>query len=749
MGQKIPISTSFNLPDGREVIIETGKLATQADGSVVVRMGNTMLFASVVSAKEAREGQSFFPLSVDYQEKFAAAGRIPGNFFKREARLSDYEVLICRLVDRAIRPLFPDGYMNETQVIINLMSGDDETMPDALAALAASAALAVSDINFGGPISEVRVARIDGEFVINPGRTDIKKADLDIIVAATMDDVMMVEGEMKEVQEKDLVDAIKVGHEAIKVQCQAQLDLAQKVGEKATVKREVEPLPENEELKARIKELAADKILEVAKGFLAKHDRKEKLSEIKDATLETLLEEKGEEYMEENQAIAERYIDKVKKDVIRNMVLEDKVRLDGRKLDEVRPIWTEIDYLPAAHGSAIFNRGETQAIASLTLGTKLDSQMIDNALENYYEKFILHYNFPAFSVGEVRPMRGPGRREVGHANLAGRSLRQVLPEDSPYTMRIVSDILESNGSSSMATVCAGSLALMDAGIQIKSAVSGIAMGMIAEGDRMAILTDILGDEDALGDMDFKVTGTANGITACQMDIKIDGLPYETLEKALDQAREGRLHILDCMAESISVPREDLKPHAPRMVKLVIDKSYIGAVIGPGGKVIQEMQEVTGTVINIEEEDNKGIVSISSANKESIDQAVAWIKKITFTPEVGEVYEAVVKTIMPYGAFVDFQGKSGLLHISEISHSRIENVEDVFEEGDTVKVKLVEIDNRTGKMRLSRKALMDKPEGYQERKDDRGGDRGDRNKGGHRDNRGRRDNRDRRDDRKRD
>ncbi|KAA3637104.1 MAG: polyribonucleotide nucleotidyltransferase [Bacteroidetes bacterium] len=526
MGQKIPISTSFNLPDGREVTIETGKLATQADGSVVVRLGNTMLFASVVSAKEAREGQSFFPLSVDYQEKFAAAGRIPGNFFKREARLSDYEVLICRLVDRAIRPLFPDGYMNETQVIINLISGDEETMPDALAALAASAALSVSNINFGGPISEVRVARIDGEYVINPTRSAIANADLDIIVAATMDDVMMVEGEMKEVQEKDLVDAIKVGHEAIKVQCQAQLDLAEKVGEKATVKREIEPLPENEELKARIKELVSDKILEVSKAFLPKHERKDRLSEIKDAALETLLEEKGEEYMEENDAIAARYLDKIKKDVIRNMVLDDSIRLDGRKLDEVRPIWTEIDYLPAAHGSAIFNRGETQAITSLTLGTKLDSQMIDNALENYYEKFILHYNFPAFSVGEVRPMRGPGRREVGHANLAGRSLKQVLPEDTPYTIRIVSDILESNGSSSMATVCAGSLALMDAGIQIKSAVSGIAMGMIAEGDRSAILTDILGGEGALGDMDFKVTGTANGHTACQVDIKIDALPYE-------------------------------------------------------------------------------------------------------------------------------------------------------------------------------------------------------------------------------
>jgi polyribonucleotide nucleotidyltransferase len=746
MGQKIPISTSFNLPDGREVTIETGKLATQADGSVVVRMGDTMLFASVVSATEAREGQSFFPLSVDYQEKFAAAGRIPGNFFKREARLSDYEILICRLVDRAIRPLFPDGYMNETQVVINLISGDEETMPDSMAALAASAALAVSNIAFAGPISEVRVARINGELVINPTRSALKEADLDIIVAATMENVMMVEGEMSEVQEADLIDAIKVGHEAIKVQCEAQLALAALVGEKATVKREIVALPEDEELKARITELISAKVLEVAKGSLPKFERKERLSEIKDSALETLLEEKGEEYMDENKDIAKRYIDKVKKSVIRNMVLDDSIRLDGRKLDEVRPIWTEIDYLPAAHGSAIFNRGETQALTSLTLGTKLDSQMIDNALGNYYSKFILHYNFPAYSVGEVRPMRGPGRREVGHANLAARSLKHVLPEDTPYTIRIVSDIMESNGSSSMATVCAGSLAMMDAGLQIKRAVSGIAMGMIAEGDRAAILTDILGDEDALGDMDFKVTGTTEGILACQMDIKVDGLPYETLEKALAQARDGRLHILEEMAKTVAEPREDLKPHAPRMVKIVIDKSYIGAVIGPGGKVIQEMQEVTGTTINIEEEDNKGIVSISSSNKDSIDEAVAWINKITFMPEVGDTYEAVVKTIMPYGAFVDFQGKSGLLHISEISYTRIDKVEDVFKEGDIVKVKLVEIDSRTGKMRLSRKALMDKPEGYveRERRDDRGGrDRGGRdNRGGGRD-RGGRDDRDRR------
>jgi len=499
MGQKIPISTSFDLPDGRTVTIETGKLATQADGSVVVRMGNTMLFATAVSAKEAREGQSFFPLSVDYQEKFAAAGRIPGNFFRREARLSDYEVLTSRLVDRAIRPLFPDGYMNDTQIIINLISGELEVLPDAFAALAASAALAVSDIPFAGPISEVRVARIDGEYVVNPNKTALKDADLDIIVAATLDNVMMVEGEAKECSEKALVEAIQVGHEAIKVQCNAQLELAEKVGEKALKKREPAVEEVDEELKAKVAELATDKIKEIAAGALAKHERKDRFSEIKDEIMEALTEEKGEEYMDEKGGKAKEYYDKLKKEVIRNMVLEDKVRLDGRQFDQVRSIWTEIDYLPAAHGSAIFTRGETQALTSLTLGTKQDELMQDNALEQTYSNFILHYNFPAFSVGETKPMRGPGRREVGHANLAARSLKQVLPEDMPYTIRIVSDILESNGSSSMATVCAGALALMDAGIQIAAPVSGIAMGMISDGDRFAILSDILGDEDALGD----------------------------------------------------------------------------------------------------------------------------------------------------------------------------------------------------------------------------------------------------------
>ncbi len=709
MGQKIPITTSFDLPDGRSVTLETGKLATQAHGSVVVKIDKTMLFCSVVSAKEPREGQSFFPLSVDYQEKFAAAGRIPGNFYRREARLSDYEILTSRLVDRALRPLFPDGYMNDTQIIINLISGDKEVLPDAFAALAASAALAVSDIPFAGPISEVRVARIDGEFRINPNRSDLENADLEIVVAATMENVMMVEGEAKECSEKDLVEAIKVGHEAIKVQCQAQLALAELVGEKALTKRAIEEVEEKAELKGKIDTLGRAKILEVAKGALAKHTRKEKFDEIEKEVMEALLEDQGEEYMEEHGDTAKEYFGKLKKEVIRTMMLDDEVRLDGRKLDEVRSIWTEVDYLPSAHGSSVFTRGETQAIASLTLGTKLDQLMQDNALEMSFERFILHYNFPAFSVGETKPMRGPGRREVGHANLASRSLKQVLPEDNPYTIRIVSDILESNGSSSMATVCAGSMALMDAGIKIKSPVSGIAMGMVSDGKRTIVLSDILGDEDALGDMDFKVTGTENGITACQMDIKIDGLPYELLEQALEQAKQGRLHILKCMEESIAEPREDFKPHAPRIVEIIIDKSYIGAVIGPGGKVIQEIQEQTSTTINIEEVDGTGVVNIASSDKASIDAALERIRKITFEPEIGEVYQAKVKTVMPYGVFVDFHGKSGLLHVSEISHSRIDKVEDHFKEGDDVKVKLIGVDKKTGKLRLSRKALLPRPQ----------------------------------------
>lgn len=705
MGNQIPTTTSFTLPDGKEVTIETGKLATQAHGSVVVKVEDTMLFCSVVSAFEAREGQSFFPLSVDYQEKFAAAGKIPGNFFRREARLSEYEILTSRLVDRALRPLFPKGYMMDTQVIINLISGDDRNMPDAYAALAASAALAVSNIPFAEPLSEVRVAKINGEYKVNPEREELKEASLEVIVAATMDNVMMVEGEANECQETELIEAIKVGHDAIKVQIQAQHDLAAKVGDKALIKREVALPEENAEVEALVAERAKDAVYAVAKGAHNKQDRKDGLKAAKTALKESLLADKGEEWMEENGGFIGTYFDKLKKKVIRTMVLEERVRLDGRKTDEVRPIWGEVDYLPSTHGSAIFNRGETQALCSLTLGSKTDTLMIDTALNNYYDNFILHYNFPALSVGETKPMRGPGRREVGHANLAGRSLRKVLPDENPYTIRIVSDILESNGSSSMATVCGGTMALMDAGIKIKAPVSGIAMGMIAEGDQIAILTDILGDEDALGDMDFKLTGTEQGITACQMDIKIDGLPYETLEAALTQAKDARLHILGEMNKAIPAVREDLKPHAPRMITLMIDKSFIGAVIGPGGKIIQELQATTGTTINIEEVDDKGVVSISSSDKAAIDAAKAAIDKITFMPSVGDVYDAVVDSVMPYGVFVKFSGKSGLLHVSEISHQRINDVSEVFSEGDPVKVKLIGIDEKTGKMRLSAKALI--------------------------------------------
>lgn len=709
MGHKIPISTSFDLPDGRTVTIETGKLATQADGSVVVKVDNTMIFATVVSAKEAREGQPFFPLSVDYQEKFAAAGRIPGNFFRRETKLNDYEILISRLVDRAIRPLFPDNYMNDTQVIINLISGEVEVLPDAFVALAASSALSVSDIPFGGPISEVRVARIKGDFHINPHRSDLEEADMDFIVAADMDNVIMVEGEAKECLEKDMVEAIRVAHEAIKVQCKAQLELAEKVGEKALKKREVEPVEEDEELKEMVTGLTKDKIYKVAKGALDKQSRKEGFDEIKEELKTTIEEQKGEEYLEEKWGLAKDYLDKLKKEVIRNMVLDEGVRLDGRKAADVRDIWTEVNYLPSAHGSAIFTRGETQSLTSLTLGTKLDESMIDTALELGYEKFLLHYNFPGYSVGEVKPQRAPARREVGHANLASRALKQVMPKDLPYTVRLVSDILESNGSSSMATVCAGALALMDGGIQIAAPVSGIAMGLISDGKRSVVLTDILGDEDALGDMDFKVTGTEKGVTAVQMDIKIDGLPYDLLIEALEQAKQGRLHILNEMKKSLDKPREDVKDHAPRIVEIRIDKSYIGAVIGPGGKVIQEIQEETGTTINIEEEGHEGVVSIASSNKDSINAALDRIRRITFTPTVGDVYEAKVKTVMPYGVFVEFNGKSGLLHVSEISHSRIDKVEDVFQEGDDVKVKLIGVDKKSGKLRLSRKALLPRPD----------------------------------------
>jgi len=660
MGVKIPTTTSFNLPSGQEVIIETGKLAAQAHGSVVIRVGKMMLFASVVSAYEAREGQSFFPLSVDYQEKYASAGRIPGNFFRREARLSEYEILVCRLVDRALRPLFPDGYMCDTQIIINMISADPEITPDAYAALAASAAIAVSDIPFDGPISEVRVAKIGGEYKVNPVSSELEGATLNIIVAATLENVMMVEGDAQECDELELIEAIKVGHEAIKVQCQAQLDLAEKVGEAATVKR-VPVLPEeNKEIKDFVTATSVDGIIEVAKSAYNKKQRKTHLTQIKDELKEKALEKFGEEWMDENGGELSGYFDKVKKVTIREHVLAERVRLDGRKSSDIRDIWTEISYLPSAHGSAIFTRGETQSLTSCTMGTKLDQQMVDTALSTGYDKFILHYNFPALSVGETKPMRGPGRREVGHANLAGRSLRQVLPDENPYTLRLVSDILESNGSSSMATVCAGSMALMDAGIPIKKAVSGIAMGMISDGDRHIILSDILGDEDALGDMDFKVTGTVDGICGCQMDIKIDGLPYEILEQALMQAKEGRLHILGEMAKTIEVARAEPKDFAPRMIEFEIDKEFIGAVIGPGGKVIQELQANTGTTINIEEVDGKGIVSIFSPDADGIKEAERVVQNIAYKPQIGDVYDSVVASVMPYGVFVDFNGKSSSL-----------------------------------------------------------------------------------------
>ncbi|MCK6694180.1 MAG: polyribonucleotide nucleotidyltransferase [Thermoanaerobaculia bacterium] len=732
MGKQIPHRTSFSLPDGREVTLETGKLATQADGSVLVRMGNTMLLATVVSMRKAKEGQPFFPLSVDYQEKFAAAGRIPGNFFRREARLSDYEILISRLVDRALRPLFPEGYMNETQVIINLVSADKDATPDALAGLACSAAIAVSDIPVEALFSEVRVARIDGKFVINPNSNDLKRADMDFIVAATKRDITMVEGEAQECQEHDLIEALKIAHDAIRVQIEAQERLAEMVGEPALKKREVEPLPENDDLKTLVAKHCQDEIYAMARSASDKHTRREAMELLKERLLETLTADFGEEYMEEWGAVADRYFEKLKKHIIRDVILSEGKRLDGRKTDEVRPIWCEVDYLPSAHGSAIFNRGETQSLTSLTLGTKQDQALIDNALESYDDNFILHYNFPPYSTGEVKPLRGPGRREVGHANLAGRSIRQLMPEDFAYTVRIVSDILESNGSSSMATVCAGSLALMDGGVPIKAPIAGIAMGAIAdEQGRIAILSDILGDEDALGDMDFKVTGTEKGICGTQMDIKIDGMPYEMLEKALLQARAGRLHILGEMAKAISAPNSDLKPHAPRMVEFRIDREYIGAVIGPGGKVIQEMQRQTGTTISIDEDEQGGIVAIFGPDKTALDAAYDKIQDIVFVPTPGEIYEGVVERVEDYGAFVKFKGKSGLLHVSEISYQRVDKVSDLYKVGDPVTVKLLENDPKTGKLRLSVKALLPKPEGYveRERPERREGGGGDRGRGG--------------------
>ncbi len=685
--------------------LSTGKLAKQADGSVVLKQGATMLLATVVSAKEPKAGTDFLPLSVDYQEKYAATGRIPGGFLRREARLSDYEVLISRLIDRALRPLFPDTYHADTQVMVSLISADKEIMPDALAGLAASAAIAVSDIPFNGPISEVRVAKVDGQLVINPTVSALEKATLEFIVAGSAQDIVMVEGEANEISEDEMVEAIAFAHDAIKKQVAAQVELANLVG--SHDKRGFDHEPSNPALREAIYDATYSQVYEVAKSGSSKHDRTEKFAAIGAAFFETM----GEEIDDDTKFLLKKYYHDVQYDAVRNLLLDEGIRLDGRDVRKVRPIWTEVDYLPAAHGSAVFTRGETQSLTSVTLGAKDDEQMIDGAFFHGYNKFILHYNFPGFSTGEVRPNRGPGRREVGHGNLAMRSLKKVLPtEDNPYTIRVVSDILESNGSSSMATVCAGTLALMDAGVKIKAPVSGIAMGLISDEKtgKYAILSDILGDEDHLGDMDFKVTGTANGIVGCQMDLKINGLKWEVLTQALDQAKEARLHILGEMAKTITEPREDYKPHAPRIIQILIDKEFIGAVIGPGGKIIQEMQRETGATISIEEVDNKGVVQIFADNKESIDAALARIKAITAKPEIGEVYEGKVKTIMPFGAFVEIMpGKDGLLHISEIDWKRLETMDGVFKEGDMVTVKLLDIDKQ-GKLKLSRKALLPRP-----------------------------------------
>lgn len=707
MSINLGIRKSFDLGDGRIVEIETGKLAKQADGSVVLKVGNTMILATAVSAKDAKDGVDFMPLTVEYQEKYASSGKFPGGFFKREARPSEYEILISRLIDRALRPLFPSDYHADTQVIVTLISAEKNVMPDAYACLAASAALAVSDIPFNGPVSEVRVGRINGKFKINPTISEMEQSDIDMIVAGSKENIVMVEGELKEVPEEDMVEAIKYAHEAIKVQCNFQLELAEAVGKK-DVFREYCHEKNDEELRTKVNTETSHKFFEIAaKGIASKSQRKELFAKVEEDFLATLTEEE----LAEKGALAKKYLHDAQNQACRKAILETGVRLDGRKTKDIRPIWCEVNYLPSAHGSAIFTRGETQSLTTVTLGTKLDEQLIDGVIFEGTNKFILHYNFPPFSTGEVKPLRGTGRREVGHGNLALRALKNMIPE-TPYTIRVVSDILESNGSSSMATVCAGTLALMDAGVQIKKPVSGIAMGLITDEKtgKYAILSDILGDEDHLGDMDFKVCGTDKGVTATQMDLKINGLSFETLTEALHQAKEGRLHILSKLTETIAQPNPDYKPHAPRIISFKIDKEFIGAVIGPGGKVIQEIQKETGTVITIEEEGNFGIVSVSADNKPSIDKAVSWIKGIVAQPEVGETYEGKVKSIQPFGAFVEFMpGKQGLLHISEVSWSRLENLDGVLNENDTIKVKLLEIDKKTGKFRLSRKVLMPKPE----------------------------------------
>ena len=723
-----PIKKTIALPDGRTITLETGKLAKQADGAVELRMGNTMLLATVCSAKEAGEGVDFMPLTVEYKEKFSSNGRFPGGFTKREGRASDYEILTSRLVDRALRPLFPDNYHADTIVQVTMYSADGQDMPDALAGLAASAAMAVSDIPFNGPISEVRVARVDGEFIINPTFDQCERADIELMVGATYENIMMVEGEMNEVSESDLLEALRVAHEAIKVQCKAQMELAEEAG--ATVKREYCHEVNDEDLRKDVREKCYDKAYAIAKaGCADKHWRQDSFDAICDEYIESLPEEEREE----KAPLVKRYYHDVEKEAMRRCVLDEGIRLDGRKTNEIRPIWCETDYIPGPHGSAVFTRGETQSLATVTLGTKLDEKILDDVLNQGRERFLLHYNFPPFSTGEARAPRGVGRREVGHGNLAHRALKRMFPDDFPYVCRIVSDILESNGSSSMATVCAGTLSLLDAGVKMKRPVSGIAMGLISDGEKYAVLSDILGDEDHLGDMDFKVTGTRKGITATQMDIKVDGLSYEILEKALNQAKEGRLHILDKIEETIPAPREDYKPNVPRIVTMLIPKELIGAVIGPGGKVIQGIQEESGATVSIDKIPEGGYIEVAAANKPAIDKALEMINAIVELPEEGKVYTGKVRSILEFGAFVEFMpNRDGLLHISEISWERLENMEaSGLKEGDEVQVKLIEIDKKTGKYRLSMRALQPKPEGYVERERAPRGERGPRREGGER------------------
>lgn len=740
-----PIKKTIELPDGRTITLETGKLAKQADGAVELRMGNTMLLATVVSAKEAGEGVDFMPLQVEYKEKFSSFGRFPGGFLKREGRASDYEILTARLVDRVLRPLFPDNYHADTFVNITLYSTDGEDIPDALAGLAASAALSVSDIPFNGPISEVRVARVNGEFVINPTFDQLKDADMELMVGATYDNIMMVEGEMDEVSENDLLNALKAAHEAIKVQCKAQMEFAEEAG--ATVKREYCHEVNDEALRQDVHDKCYDKAYAIAqKGCADKHWRNDSF----EAVCQEYIDSLPEEEREEKTPLVKRYYHDVEKEAMRRCVLDEGIRLDGRKTTEIRPIWAEVDYIPGPHGSAVFTRGETQSLATVTLGTKLDEKIVDDVINQGHERFLLHYNFPPFSTGEAKAVRGVGRREIGHGNLAHRALKRMFPDDFPYVCRIVSDILESNGSSSMATVCAGTLALLDAGVKMKKPVSGIAMGLISDNSKYAILSDILGDEDHLGDMDFKVTGTKDGITATQMDIKCDGLSYEILERALNQAREGRLHILDIINQTIPAPREDYKPHVPRIVTMLIPKELIGAVIGPGGKVIQGIQEASGATVSIDEIEDGGYIEVAAANKAAIDKALEMINAIVELPEEGKVYKGKVRSILDFGAFVEFMpNRDGLLHISEISWERLDNMEaSGLKEGDEVEVKLIEIDKKTGKYRLSMRALLPKPEGYVERERAPRGDRprrdnGDRPRGPRRDgDRPRRDNGDR-------